>query len=185
MNIKDALNVDEDLGRVNDLYKEMKIHRRKRNYQHKRMRGHKQKRDDFSQEVKLLVTETQDLKDERNGFNQMVTEFKQLRDDAVTGRDAALKSGDDNLAKKLDKKQEEYHTSMVEKATQSQEYQEKIEALNMVFTKKNTACSDAHTKMIEIRVRAERFHQDFLVALREIERIKTQYNIDFIEYGDE
>jgi uncharacterized coiled-coil DUF342 family protein len=182
MTIKDALNVDEDLERVNELYKEMKIHRRKRNYQHKRMRGLKKQRDGFSEEVKLLVSEIQELKNDRNGFNQMVNEFKKLRDDAVAGRDDALNLGDKNLAKKLDKKQEEYHTSMVEKAKQSQIYQDKIDAINIVFTEKNTACSAAHKEMVQIRDRAERFHQDFLVALREIERIKVQYDIDFIEY---
>lgn len=64
MTIKDALNVDEDLERVNELYKEMKIHRRKRNYQHKRMRGLKKQRDGFSEEVKLLVSEIQELKND-------------------------------------------------------------------------------------------------------------------------
>lgn len=111
-----------------------------------------------------------------------MNEFKKLRDDAVAGRDDALNLGDKNLAKKLDKKQEEYHTSMVEKAKQSQIYQDKIDAINIVFTEKNTACSAAHKEMVQIRDRAERFHQDFLVALREIERIKVQYDIDFIEY---
>jgi len=185
MTIKDSLNVDEDLDRVNDLYKELKIHRRKRNYQHKRMRGLKAQRDAFSEEVKLLVIETQKIKNDRDEFNEMVNEFKQLRDEAVAGRDAALNSGDEALAKKLDKKQEKYHAKMMDKAQESQEYQQKIEDLNIVFAKKNQACSTTHNEMLAIRERAEQFHQDFLVALREIERIKSQYDIDFIEYESE
>ena len=135
MTIKDSLNVDEDLERVNDLYKELKIHRRKRNYQHKRMRGLKAQRDAFSKEVMLLVIEIQKIKKDRDEFNEMVNEFKQLRDEAVAGRDAALNSGDEALAKKLDKKQEKYHAKMMDKAQESQEYQQKIEDLNIVFAK--------------------------------------------------
>ncbi len=89
------------------------------------------------------------------------------------------------LAKKLDKKQEKYHAKMMDKAQESQEYQQKIEDLNIVFAKKNQACSTAHNEMSAIRERAEQFHQDFLVALREIERIKSHYDIDFIEYESE
>ena len=56
MTIKESItSVDEDLEKVNQLYKEMKIHRMKRNYQHKRIRGLKSERDAFSDRVKELI----------------------------------------------------------------------------------------------------------------------------------
>lgn len=184
MTIKDALNVDEDLERVNDLYHELKIHRRKRNYQHKRMRLCIKERDEISDEVKLLVAEIQEVKSKRDDINKLVKECKTLRDEAVAQRDEALRAGDNSLAKKMDKKQNTYHKNMVEKSEKSQDYQSKMDELNIVIAKKNKACSTAHNEMLDIRARAEVFHQDFLTALREIERIKSQYDIDFIEYEE-
>ena len=77
MSVRESvMSVDEDLEKVDKLYKELKIHRMKRNYQHKLMRGLKLERDRYSEEVKAYVSQIKDLKSKRDSKNLMAQEFK-------------------------------------------------------------------------------------------------------------
>jgi len=186
MSIRESvMDVDEDLAKVNQLYKDLKIHRRKRNYQHKLMRGLKKERDEISQQVKQYVSEIKELKDKRDAYNIMAQEFKSLRDTALQNRDIADKNGNNADFKRFDKEQNKYHLEMMSKTDEAQVYQEKIDSLSPIFDKANKACEAKHKEMLFIREKSQRFHTDLVECIAEIDAIKDRYEIDFIEFEEE
>ena len=145
MTIKESItSVDEDLEKVNQLYKEMKIHRMKRNYQHKRIRGLKLERDAYSNEVKAYVSQIRELKSKRDSENMMAQEFKTLRNTALKNRDIASKNNNDADFKRFDKEQNQYHQDMVSKTEEAQKHQLKIDEISVFYTKVNKQCDAKH-----------------------------------------
>ena len=186
MSIRQAVsNVDEDLVLVNELYKELKIHRRKRNYQHKLIRGLKEERDAISDEVKRHVSEIQKLKESRDAHNMMAQEFKSLRDTALTNRDIASKKQNQDDFKRFDKEQQQYHKDMMAKTEEAQAFQLGIDELAIVYTKANKACDAKHQEMLFIREKSQRFHDDLTKCIEKIEAIKAKYDIDYFEFSSE
>jgi len=186
MSIRQSVTeVDTDLERVEELHKELKIHRRKRNYQHKRIRIMKKERDALSEEVKGYVSQINDLKEKRNAANMMAQEFKTLRDTAVKNRDRAMKNDNKADAKRFDKHQNQYHLDMVSKTELSQEYHQAIVDMGKIYSKANKACSDKHMEMLEVRERSQIFHDDVTQCIEKIEAIKAKYDIDFVDFGGE
>tara|TARA_B100000287_G_C20485180_1_gene722761 strand:+ start:254 stop:820 length:567 start_codon:yes stop_codon:yes gene_type:complete len=186
MTIKESVtSVDEDLERVNQLYKEMKIHRMKRNYQHKRIRGLKSERDAFSDRVKELVVKISALKEQRDGCNMMAQEFKTLRNTALKNRDIASKNNNDADFKRFDGEQNQYHQDMVSRTEEAQTYQAAIDEISVDFNKANKACDAKHKEMLAIRERSQIFHADLTECIAEIEEIKAKYDIDYFEFKQE
>ena len=186
MTIKESVtSVDEDLEKVNELYKEMKIHRMKRNYQHKRIRGLKLERDALSDVVKEYVTKIGALKDQRDGCNLMAQEFKTLRNTALTNRERAQKNNNDADSKRFDDEQNKYHLDMVSKTEDAQTYQVAIDDISVGFKKANKACDAKHKEMLEIRERSQIFHADLTECIEKIEAIKAKYDIDYFEFEQE
>jgi len=186
MSIRKAVtDVDRDLEKVEELYKELKIHRRKRNYQHKRIRTMKKERDALSSEVKGYVSQINALKKQRDACNMMAQEFKSLRDTAVMNRDRAMKNNNETDSDRFDKDQDKYHFDMVSKTELSQEFQFKIDDMGRIYNKANKACNDKHMEMLEVRDRSQIFHDDLMQCIEEIESIKSKYDIDFIDYGSD
>jgi uncharacterized coiled-coil DUF342 family protein len=186
MSIRQAVsNVDEDLALVNDLYKELKIHRRKRNYQHKLMRGLKAERDAISEEVKRYVSEIQKLKENRDAHNMMAQEFKSLRNTALINRDIAANKNNTVDSERFDKEQNKFHKDMMAKTEQAQLFQLGIDELAIVYTKVNKACDAKHQEMLFIREKSQRFHNDLTECIEKIESIKAKYDIDYFEFSQE
>ena len=186
MTIKESVtSVDEDLERVNQLYKEMKIHRMKRNYQHKLIRGLKSERDAFSDRVKELVAKISALKEQRDGCNLLAQEFKTLRDTALKNRNVAAKKNNDVDFKRFDEEQNNYHQDMVSKTELAQNYQVAIDEVSVDFKKANKACDAKHNEMLFIREKSQRFHADLTECIEEIEAIKAKYDIDYFEFAQE
>ena len=186
MTIKESItSVDEDLEKVNQLYKEMKIHRMKRNYQHKRIRGLKLERDADSNEVKAYVSQIRELKSKRDSENMMAQEFKTLRDTALKNRDIASKNNNDADFKRFDKEQNQYHQDMVSKTEEAQKHQLKIDEISVFYTKVNKQCDAKHQEMLAIRERSQLFHADLTECIEEIEAIKAKYDIDYFEFSQE
>lgn len=186
MSIKQSVTtVDEDLQRIEELYKEMKIHRMKRNYQHKLIRGLKSERDALSDVVKEYVTKIGGLKQQRDECNLMAQEFKALRNTALTNRDRASKNNNEADFKRFDAEQNQYHQNMVSKTEESQEFQKGIDALSVDFNKANKACDAKHQEMLYIREKSQRFHADLSECIEKIEALKSKYDIDYFEFAQE
>ena len=186
MSVRDSvMSVDEDLAKVNQLYKELKIHRMKRNYQHKRIRGLKAERDAYSDEVKSYVKSIKELKDKRDAHNILAQEFKTLRNTALKNREIAGKNNNDVDFKRFDDEQNKYHLDMVSKTEEAQTYQASIDEISVDFNKANKACDAKHKEMLEIRERSQIFHADLTNCIAEIEAIKAKYDIDYFEFAQE
>ena len=186
MSVRESvMNVDDDLAKVNELYKELKIHRMKRNYQHKLIRGLKAERDRFSNEVKEYVSSIKELKEQRDANNLLAQEFKTLRDMALKNRDRAAKNNNEADVERFDAEQNKYHQDMVSKTEESQRYQVKIDEMSVPYTKANKACEAKHKEMLLIREKSQRFHADLTNCIAEIEEIKAKYDIDYFEFEQE
>tara|TARA_B100000900_G_C20534038_1_gene697572 strand:+ start:427 stop:993 length:567 start_codon:yes stop_codon:yes gene_type:complete len=186
MTIRESeMNVDEDLARVNELYKELKIHRMKRNYQHKLIRGLKLQRDEHSDEVKKYVESIKDLKDKRDMHNILAQEFKTLRDTALTNRAKSEKNDNKEAYERFEKEQNQYHLDMVSKTEEAQQYQAQIDELAIPYKKANKACDAKHQEMLFIREKSQRFHADLTACIEKIEAIKAKYDIDYFEFDQE
>lgn len=186
MSVRESvMNVDEDLEKVNELYKELKIHRMKRNYQHKRIRGLKAERDAYSDEVKRYVEEIRELKNKRDAHNILAQEFKTLRDTALINRDNASKNNNKEAFERFDKEQNKYHLDMVSKTEEAQSFQVKIDEMSIPYNKANKACDAKHKEMLAIRERSQIFHADLTNCIAQIEEIKAKYDIDYFEFAQE
>jgi len=186
MSVRESvMSVDEDLEKVDKLYKELKIHRMKRNYQHKLIRGLKLERDRYSDEVKAYVSQIKDLKSKRDSENLMAQEFKTLRDTALRNRDRASKNHKKEDFKRFDKEQNQYHQDMVSKTDEAQKYQLKIDEIAVFYNKANKACDAKHKEMLRIREKSQIFHNDLTECIAEIEAIKAKYDIDYFEFAQE
>ena len=151
--------LEKDMALAMDLYESIKINRRCRNHQHKLIRIAKAERNKLADETKLYVSQVKTLKDERDHCNIMVQEFKQLRDDAIINLRASKKAGNKSAHKRFDKVQIEMHDKMVEKATQSQECQIKIEEINLGILKTSEQCGGKQHEIDRLFSKAERFHE--------------------------
>ena len=180
-----VMDVDTDLAKVEDLYREMKVHRMKRNYQHKLIRGLKLERDRYSDEVRAYVSQISDLKNKRDSENLMAQEFKTLRDTALKNRDRASKNDNEADFKRFDQEQNQYHQDMVSKTEEAQRHQVKIDEISVFYTKANKACDAKHKEMMRIREKSQIFHQDLTECIEQIETLKSKYDIDYIEFGEE
>jgi len=186
MSIRESvMNVDDDLAKVNELYKELKIHRMKRNYQHKLIRGLKLQRDEYSDEVKGYVDSIRELKEKRDAHNMLAQEFKTLRDTALTNRTRAEKNDNKEDIERFDKEQNQYHLDMVSKTEQAQQYQVQIDEIAIPYKKANKACDAKHQEMLFIREKSQRFHADLTECIAKIEEIKAKYDIDYFEFEQE
>jgi len=173
----------DDKVRAIELYEEIKIHRRCRNHQHKQIRALKRERDAIIDEVKILIDKVQEAKSCRDDANAMAKEFKQLRDTAVINLRAARKFKNIEQHNNHHKEQQNYHAEMLKKTEESQEYQVKIEELNLVVIKTNKKASDKHEAMLAIHEKAQDFHNKMLASIRAVDMIKEKHGIDFIDYN--
>ncbi len=172
----------EDKAKAMELYEDIKIQRKCRNHQHKLIRGIKEDRDVYINEVKGLVSKVQQAKADRDDANSMASEFKTLRDNAITNLRAAKKINDKKAVKGFDKEQEGYHMAMLKKTEESQKYQIAIEELNLVVLKTNKKASDKHNEMLGVHEKAQKFHANMIESVRAVEMIKEKHGIEFIEY---
>ena len=179
------MDVDIDLSKVEGLYREMKVHRMKRNYQHKLIRGLKLERDRYSDEVKAYVSQISELKNKRDSENLMAQEFKTLRNTALTNRDRASKNNNEADFKRFEAEQNQYHQDMVSKTEEAQKHQLKIDDISVFYTKVNKQCDAKHQEMLAIRERSQLFHADLTECIEEIEAIKAKYDIDYFEFSQE
>tara|TARA_B100001564_G_C20627005_1_gene665160 strand:- start:575 stop:1213 length:639 start_codon:yes stop_codon:yes gene_type:complete len=180
-----VMDVDIDLSKVEGLYREMKVHRMKRNYQHKLIRGLKLERDRYSDEVKAYVSQISELKNKRDSENLMAQEFKTLRNTALTNRDRASKNNNEADFKRFEAEQNQYHQDMVCKTEEAQRHQVKIDEISVFYTKANQACDAKHKEMMRIREKSQIFHQDLTECIEQIETLKAKYDIDYVEFGEE
>jgi len=177
--------LETDMALAMDLYKSIKVNRRCRNYQHKKIRLAKSERNKLADVTKLYVSKVKILKDERDHCNIMVQEFKQLRNDAIINLRSAKKTGNKVSHIRFDKVQIEMHDEMVEKATQSQECQIKIEEINLSILKTSEQCGGKQQEINILFNKAESFHEKVVIDIRAVEMIKKKHGIDFIEHGGE
>jgi uncharacterized coiled-coil DUF342 family protein len=175
----------QDMVKATELYEEIKVQRRCRNHQHKQIRAIKRERDALIDGVKSLIDTVQEAKSCRDNANAMAKEFKELRDDAVISLRAAKKINNKKEHKNFDDAQQGYHEDMLKKTEESQEYQAKIEELNLVILKNNNIASEKHEAMVLIHKKAEEFHAKMVAAIRAVDMIKAKHSIDFINYGEE
>ena len=173
----------QDKIRAIELYEDIKVHRRCRNYQHKKIRYLKRERDAIIDEVKSLIDNVQEAKYRRDIGNAMAKECKELRDDAVINLRAAKKINNKEAFKNFDNKQQEYHEAMLKNTEESQAYQVKIEELNLVVLKNNKKASDKHEEMVGVHEKAQVLHEKMLASIRAVDMIKEKHDIDFIDYA--
>ena len=178
-------DLDTDMTLARELYESVKINRRCRNHQHKLIRNAKVERNDLATETKEYISKVQVLKDQRNTCNLMAQEFKQLRNDAIINLRAAKKAGNTLAHERFNVEQIKMHDKMTETATTSQEYQLKIEEINLDILKTSEQCNSKQGEIDVLFTKAEAFHNQVVTDIRAIDMIKEKHDIDFIEYGEE
>ena len=174
---------EKDKNDAYELRKKIFILKSKRDKVHKEVRAYKSRRDEANIIVANMITKSQELKIKRNSANKQVKMLKRARDQTVEMMRQAKSNRNRQAVVSSAQEQEKLHKKVKKAAMDAQKVHWQMEEIAKKIDVHRRMSSTAHTKMMEQKDLADKYHQESQNYINKFNEMKLRLGVDHMDFN--